>query len=226
MAELRQALIIGATGAVGQQLCARLSQQPEYSAIHVMVRRSVKITLPKVQVHIVDFDNLPADHPAYHVDDVFIAIGTTMSTVKSKDLFRIVDLFYPKVVSRHAVEHGASRILAVSSMGASAHKRNFYLRVKGEMEEAIRQTGAALTVFFRPSFVVGKRKEFRPLEWLGILASTIILAPFCNLRARYGSISATEIADSMVAIALQHDSGDMIIQNANMRVISKGFNRD
>lgn len=221
MAELRRALVVGATGLVGQHLCAVLSKSPEYNTVNVMLRRAVSIPLPKVAVHLVDFDNLQDDHPAFQVDDVYIALGTTMSTVKSKDLFRIIDQYYPKIVTRFAVENGATRVMVVSALGAAPDKRNFYLSVKGDMEESVRRCEAPFTAFFRPSLIVGKRSEFRPLERLGALAMQLGLAPFKSLKKRIGPIGAGTIAKAMVATALQHDTGVEIIENERIRRLAK-----
>ena len=88
--DIRRALLAGTTGLIGRALLPLLLGSPRYERVHALVRRAVP-DLPadsKLQIHQVDFDHLPA-LPA--VDDVFIALGTTIKVAGSQEAFRRVD---------------------------------------------------------------------------------------------------------------------------------------
>jgi uncharacterized protein YbjT (DUF2867 family) len=108
----------------------------------------------KLQVHQVDFARLPA-LPA--VDDVYVALGTTIKVAGSRAAFRQVDFDFVVDTARAARAAGATRLAVVSAMGADARSRVFYNRVKGEMEAAIAQLGYESVVIARPSLLLGDR---------------------------------------------------------------------
>ena len=80
--------------------------------------------------HWVDFARLPAVFPT--VDDVFIALGTTIKVARSEAAFRQVDFDFVVNTARAARAAGATRLAVVSALGADAESHIFYNRVKGE----------------------------------------------------------------------------------------------
>ncbi|HET7791983.1 MAG TPA: NAD(P)H-binding protein [Rhizobacter sp.] len=149
----RAALIAGSTGLVGQALLPLLLAAP-YSRVHALVRRPSPQTHPQLQLHVVDFQALPALPP---VDDVFIALGTTIKVAGSQAAFRQVDFDAVVNTARAARAAGATRLGVVSALGADAHSRVFYNRVKGEMQEAVASLGYASVVIIQPSLLLGDR---------------------------------------------------------------------
>lgn len=141
VATSRTALLAGATGLVGRALLPMLLAGKQYRSVHVLVRRAapdIKANA-KLKVHQVDFARLPATFPT--VDDVFIALGTTIKVAGSEAAFRQVDFDFVVNTARAARAAGATRLAVVSALGADAKSRVFYNRVKGEMQAAIAQLG-------------------------------------------------------------------------------------
>ena len=117
--DLRSALLAGATGLIGRALLTLLLESPHYAGVHALLRRSVR-DLPahtKLHVDVVDFERLPA-LPA--VDDVFIALGTTIKVAGSEAAFRRVDFDAVLATARLARAAGARRVIVVSALGADA----------------------------------------------------------------------------------------------------------
>jgi uncharacterized protein YbjT (DUF2867 family) len=88
----------------------------------------------------------------------------------------------------------------VSSVGASRQSGNFYLRVKGEVEDALERIGFARVDLIQPGLLIGPRSERRPAEKL-----FQALAPASNLLLqgtlrRYRSIGADEVAGAIVQL--------------------------
>ena len=153
----RTALLAGATGLVGSALLPMLLAGKQYRSVHVLLRRAaldIKANA-KLEIHQVDFARLPAEFPT--VDDVFIALGTTIKIAGSQAAFRQVDFDFVVNTARAARAAGATRLAVVSALGANARSRVFYSRVKGEMQAAIAQLGYESVVIAQPSLLLGDR---------------------------------------------------------------------
>jgi uncharacterized protein YbjT (DUF2867 family) len=153
----RHALLVGATGLVGRALLPMLLASPRYATVHVLLRRTVH-DLPaneRLQVHTVDFQSLP---PLPPVDDVLIALGTTIKVAGSQAAFRAVDFDAVVNTARAARAAGATRLGVVSALGADARSSVFYNRVKGEMQDAVATLGYDSVVIVQPSLLVGDRQ--------------------------------------------------------------------
>src|SRR5450830_1884822 len=112
----RVALVAGASGLVGREILAAIFADDTYVAVHGVGRRPLATTNPKLTHHVIDFAALPA-LPA--VDDVFIALGTTIKVAGSQRAFRAVDFDAVSALAAAARSSGASRLGIVSAMGAS-----------------------------------------------------------------------------------------------------------
>jgi len=95
------------------------------------------------------------------VDDVFIALGTTIKVAGSREAFRAVDFDAVVAVARAARAAGATRLGVVSAMGADSRSPVFYNRVKGEMEDAVQGLGFETVVIARPSLLAGDRTALK-----------------------------------------------------------------
>lgn len=158
----RKAMVIGATGLVGELLVHSLLEHPAYSLVRVLVRRPLEPQHPKLEQHVVDWEQLESqDHLFDGIDDLYCCLGTTIKKAGSQDNFRQVDYHYPVRAATIAKQHGVSQMLVISSMGASADSRVFYSRTKGEMEDALSDIGFPSLHIFRPSLILGDRNEKR-----------------------------------------------------------------
>ena len=103
---------------VGGCCLERLLQEPAYSRVTTLVRRSTLIRHQKTDEHVVDFAHLGAvmfDAGA----DVYCALGTTIKKAGSQAEFRKVHVEYPVTLAKRAHELGAERFIVVSSVGAN-----------------------------------------------------------------------------------------------------------
>lgn len=192
MRTARTALLAGATGLVGQEILAGLLADGSVAAVHTLGRRLLSVTHPKLTHHVVDFAALPA-LPA--VDEVYLALGTTIKVAGSQQAFRAVDYEANLAVARAALAAGARRAGLVSAMGADARSSIFYNRTKGELEEALAQLPFAALVIARPSMLAGDRASLGQPERSGeqiALRVTRLLRPL--IPANYRSIQARDVA--------------------------------
>lgn len=205
--EQRTAIIAGATGLVGRHLTEKLLNNEKYKQVIVFSRKAIDIQHQKLQQFIVDFDNLNYQKLPVNADDVFCALGTTMKKAGSKAAFRKVDHDYVINLARFAASVDAKRFLVVSAMGADANSQIFYNRVKGEMETDLSGMPLPEIHIFRPSLILGKRKEFRFGEYLAQKIAGNLAFTFVGALKKYRPIEASAIAKAMIIAAGNNKSG-------------------
>lgn len=193
----RTVALAGATGLVGRLILEGLLADTSVQTVHVLGRRGPRVAHARITCHIVDFSALP---PLPPVDEVYLALGTTIKVAGSQAAFRSVDFDANLAVARAALAAGARRCGLVSAMGANAKSGVFYNRVKGELEEALAQLPFEGLVIARPSLLAGNREELgqpaRPLEKVGETVSKI-LGPL--IPANYRPIAAAQVARTLLA---------------------------
>ena len=110
------ALLAGTSGLIGRALLALLLESPHYARVLALLRHSAHDlpAHPKLHIDVVDFERLTA-LPA--VDDVFIALGTTIKVAGSEAAFRRVDFDTVLATARLARAAGARRVIVVSALG-------------------------------------------------------------------------------------------------------------
>jgi uncharacterized protein YbjT (DUF2867 family) len=194
--EQRRVLLAGATGLTGGLLLQGLLADPGVAKVHVLSRRPLEAHHPKLEVHLVDFTQLPALPP---VDEAYLALGTTLKVAGSREAFRAVDLDANLAVAIAAKAAQASRIGLVSAAGANAQSRVFYSRVKGELEEALQALNFAALVIARPSLLLDNRARLqqapRFAEALAIPFARLI-APF--VPSVYRPVHAQAVAQALL----------------------------
>lgn len=197
---MRTALVAGSTGLIGWEILKHLLEDDAYANIYCLTRRPTGITHPKLTESIIDFEKL-AEIQIPSVDDVFCALGTTMKKAGSKDAFYKVDYHYVVTLAKAAGRCGARQFMVVSSIMADPNSKNFYLRVKGEMEHTVKQEGTSSVLIFRPASLVGERQESRPGEKIGITLMNLVGPLLLGGFKKYRNIKAETVAQVMVAAA-------------------------
>lgn len=191
----RRVLLAGATGLVGREILRALLADQAVTEIHVLSRRALDRSDPRVHVHVVDFARLPS---LPSVDEVYLALGTTIRVAGSEQAFRAVDLEANLAVATQAAAAGATRAGLVSAVGADARSKVFYNRVKGELAAALKPLFATL-VIAQPSLLLGDRSILnQPLRRGERIAAPIarMLSPL--LPGRYRPVTATAVANALV----------------------------
>lgn len=208
----KTALIIGATGLVGQQLTEQLLLDDNYQAVHVFVRNL--IALPdnadpqnKLTQHIVDFNNMSSWQSKLVGDELFCCIGTTLKQAGSKLLQTKIDLKIPTEIARYARHNDVTKFILVSSANANPESSSFYLQLKGKLEQNLIEQNWPQLIIVRPSFLAGKRNEFRVGEKVAIgLFSFLQFVPFIK---RYRPITGKQLATKMRFLAAEGSQTDL-----------------
>jgi len=194
----KTATILGSSGLIGGKCLELLLNDNYYNEIRVIVRRPVEFNNPSVRTVVVDFSDKESFKSAIAGSDaLFCAVGTTQKKVKGDSAaYYKVDHDIPVNAARFCEETGCPVFLLVSSVGADSKSKNFYLKLKGEVEDKLREMKIASVSVFRPSMLLGKRKEFR----FGEEVAKAISAPLSFLfPSKYKPVKAENVAMAMIA---------------------------
>lgn len=220
----KTAAIIGATGMIGTYLQQLLLRDGYFSTVRLIVRRPVPKTDPKIEVKLVNFDDAESVKLALEGADVlFCAIGTTRKNVKGdKELYRKVDYEIPVKVARFCKEAGCEKYVIVSAVGADSKSGTFYLKLKGEVEDALGASGLRSVHIMEPSMLLGDRKEYRLMEKILNPPLKLLSALYFGSFRKYKSIHGNTVAKAMVNVSKKDDPGvfkytyDGIVQAAQV----------
>lgn len=193
----KNAIVIGATGLVGRELVQLLLADSRFSAVKVLVRRPTGLQNPKLQEVVLDFDQLDRHADAIRGDVLYSAMGTTIRQAGSQEKQRKVDYDYQYNTAAIAARNGVPTYVLISSGGANAASPFFYMRMKGELEQAVEKLPFHDIHILRPGFLDGDRTENRPGEKVG-LALTKLFTQVGPLR-KHRPIHVRIVARAMIA---------------------------
>ena len=185
-------LVIGSTGLIGKKLIFELSKKD--SKVIAIARRSISNLPENVSLLDINFDDFLENGSFPSCDHIYICLGTTIKKAGSQSEFKKVDFDYCVSFAKKAREAGATKISLVSSVGANPFAKNFYLKTKGEVEEEIKKIDFQYINIFRPSLLLGRRKENRFLEKIGQNLSSFINLFLIGSLRKYKSIKSSSIA--------------------------------
>ncbi|MDV3442695.1 oxidoreductase [Pseudomonas otitidis] len=205
-------LLAGATGLTGEHLLDRLLNERTVERVLAPSRRPLAAH-PHLENPVGELaDLLP--QLGGPVDTAFCCLGSTIRQAGSQEAFRAIDLDLVVAVGRRARELGARHYLIISALGADRGSSVFYNRVKGEMEDALRDQGWPQLTLARPSLLLGPRQEFRLGERLA--------APLMRLiPGKYRGIEACTLARALWRLALETGEGTRVVESDELRRLGR-----
>ena len=159
-----KAIVLGATGATGQELVKLLLKDSNYSKVIIFVRKKPDIKHQKLISYEIDFSRLTEYKDLIHGDVIFSALGTTLSQAGSKSQQYIVDFNYQYEFAKMGSENKVIHYSLVSSVGANINSFFFYPKTKGALEEAVKKLGFDNIYIFQPPFLIRQSNLKRPGE--------------------------------------------------------------
>ena len=198
---MKTAIVFGSTGLIGGHLVNQLIQDNYYTKIKIFVRSQTSINNEKVEVINIDFNNLGNHKTEITGDDCFFCIGTTKQNSPNKNDYQKVELDIPKEIAQIAKANSVKSFIFISSIYANPNSSGNYVKFKGLVEEELKRLNFSKLGILRPSFLMGKRKENRVGEKIGIFTfsalSPLLFGPFKKMRP----ISSENVAKAMIKIA-------------------------
>ena len=218
------AVVLGATGLIGSQLIQQLLIGNTFTQIIVLTRRPFEHQHAKLINKIINFDNTAEIQNSFKSADViFCAIGTTQQQVNNDEAaYRKIDYDIPVNTAKIAHEKGVKQYILVSSAGANVKASNFYLRLKGEVEEAISSTGFESVYLLRPSILLGRRNKPRMGESIGKVVMNLFSFLLAGSLRKFRPIQSSDVAQAMVAAAVDKKEGVNVLHYDEMVKISSG----
>jgi len=229
------ALVLGASGSVGNAVIEELIRNGSFDPIVTLVRRSqpeqvamareANVTLretliPAMDPAVLESATLEAtrslEGDVVGLSALGIGAGTAKLTI---DQHRAIDVqlnaaFARGLKASGRVKHlafmsaaGANPAAAVTGSGAAGMAR--YARVKGEAEEAVKEGGPAVVSIFRPAMIIGSQHTPRLLE--RVLPLFRFVTP-----AKYRSITVEQIAKAMIATSLNTPTSSKVYHYPEM----------
>ena len=196
---MTHSIIAGATGLVGNSILSQLAARGDRPI--ALARRQIDDLPANAKMLEIDFKQFLLNGELPYCHHLYLCLGTTIKTAGSREAFRIVDFEYSFAVAKKAVEVGATGLSLVSSVGANANSKNFYLRTKGQLEEAIKSLGFLSVNIYRPGLLIGHRQEKRMGEQTGQILSKFVDPLLFGRLSRYRSINANLLAGTMIDYA-------------------------
>ena len=210
----KTALVVGSTGLVGSKVVELLKADRNYKAVHLLVRKKAGSDNSKVAEHVVNFDQLTNYSALFSgVDEIFCCLGTTMKKAGSEEAFYKVDFTYVFETAKLGKAAGVKTFVLNSAMGADAKSAFYYNRVKGEIENKLRELAFEKLVIVRPSLLMGHRKEFRMGEEFGKLMAFVLRPLFNSVLKKYTPVKDIAVASAMIQGAFKSPAGVTIIEN-------------
>ena len=162
------ALVIGATGATGQEIVSQLLGDDSFNSVSIFVRKDPNITHSKLKTYIIDFSKIKNYKDLIKGDVLFSCLGTTLRVAGSKDKQYLVDYTYQYEFAKIASDNGVANYSLVSSIGANEKSPFFYPKIKGELEMAIKRFPFKTIQIFQPPTLIRQQELIRTGEKIGI----------------------------------------------------------
>ena len=160
-----EAIVLGATGATGKDLLKLLLEDSDFEKVSIFVRRDVSISDDKLNINIIDFDNTEQWEELVKGDVLFSCLGTTLKAAGSKEAQWKIDYDYQFEFAKAAKNNGVANYILVSSASASPKSPFFYSKMKGQLEESIKELGFEKTIILNPPLLERKNSKRTGEVW-------------------------------------------------------------
>ena len=199
-----KALIIGATGATGKDLVTQLLADDTYSEVHCFVRKPLVLSHPKLHAHVVDFETPEIWADLLRGDVAFSCLGTTLAAAGSKEAQWRVDYDYQYNFAERCRNNGVPTFVLVSAAGAKAPSKLFYNRMKGQLEDAVKELEFPRLLIFQPSVLIRSNSD-RGAENFSVKA--IHFLNKIGLFKRYRPMPTEILAEKMLSAVYNSPKG-------------------
>ncbi len=211
--------LVGATGLIGCRIIEICSEGDDVRIVGIARREATLPDGARMEMFVADPSKWGEVLEAIKPRSLICALGTTWKkSGKDEAAFRAVDHDLVLSTAHAAKDAGLQNFVLISSVGADAKSKNFYLKVKGETEQELSKIGFNRLDILQPGLLKGHRQnDPRFGEFLGILASPLI-DPFLGGKwAKYRSVRAQIVAEAALGLAMRRAGGRFTHDNDAIR---------
>jgi len=213
-------ILIGASGLIGSNLLSELIQSEAISEVLLLVRSTSGISNSKVKELVLNFDELNSYSFEIQGDIIYSCLGTTKSETPDSSLYRKIDLEYPLNLAKLGLKNGVTQFHIISSLGADAGSSNWYLKLKGDLEQELKKLNIPSLHIYQPSFLIGERRENRLadkiMKPLFGLIDPLLIGPL----KKYRSIKAADVAKVMLSQSIKDLNGTFIYPSIQIQELA------
>lgn len=216
---MRTIILTGATGLIGEAFI-NLFDMPRNAKLIIVSRNKPTFPLPKgVEVRILEdfFDEDALRDVLRGGNEMICCIGTTIKKAGSKQAFEKTDVGIIEQLVQCCSQLDFNGFHYVSSIGSSMESKTFYLQCKGRAELAIQLGKFKRISILRPSLLLGKRREFRLGEKIGMLFSGLFHFFLLGSLKRYRAIQADTVAKCLLYRAMSDNEDAMILESEEIK---------
>jgi uncharacterized protein YbjT (DUF2867 family) len=215
-----KAIIAGASGLIGSKLLYLLLDEPGYDEVLALVRTELPVKHKKLVQLIIDFDTLDEYSSSINDHAIFCCLGSTRKKTPDLAVYRKIDHDYPLKLAQLAKQNGVDQYHLVSALGDNSKSSNFYTKMKGETEEAIKHVGLKYLHIYEPSVLTGDRQEYRSGERFLISVMTLLNPLLIGGLKKYRSIPAETVAKAMYNQSLKKDEGVFTYSSDKIKLLA------
>lgn len=214
------AIILGSSGLVGSQLLTLLLNSTAYKQVVLFNRKPSSIKHPKIKEYVIDFNQPQSYKKDIQGDVIFCCLGSTKVKTPNPTDYRKIDFDIPLLFANEAVKKGLQQFHLVSSLGASSLSKTFYLKLKGEVETALKKCNLKSLYIYQPSILLGNRLENRPIERFFLAIIKFLNPLFIGKIKRYSGIQALVVAQAMLNTSLISKKGTHIYTSETIKKLA------
>jgi nucleoside-diphosphate-sugar epimerase len=196
---MKTAIILGSSGLTGSFILEKLIEDNEYGKIILFNRKKSGINNSKIEEIITDFKHELKLDSIEKIDSIFSCLGTTRKKTPDLNQYRAIEIEIPFKIAALALQKGLKTMHFISSVGADSKSSNFYLKIKGEAEEKLANLNIPFLHIYRPSLLIGPRKEHRLAEKILMLLMPIFNPLMFWRFSKYKTMQIENLSKSMIS---------------------------
>jgi uncharacterized protein YbjT (DUF2867 family) len=204
MHHVKSIVMLGATGAVGNHAAVVLAAMSGVERLSLLGRRAVEnIEAQCVVQHQIDVCEPESYRHWLPGHDVAICtLGVGQPSKVSKEEFVRIDRDAVLDFASAAKESGIKHFELLSSVGADAASRSFYLRTKGELEEGLKALNFDRLSLFQPSMIITPTNRYGAFQafllFIMPLIDPLLAGRLCHFRSIHVEKLGKAIANNLL----------------------------
>lgn len=216
----KSAIILGSSGLIGSHLLALLLKNNHYESVKIFVRKISPIQHPKLIQILTNFEAIEVIKNEIKADVIFCCLGSTKSKTPNLQEYKKIDHDYPIYFAEEGLKNGLTEFHLISALGANADSLNFYTKMKGETEYAIKNLKIPALYIYQPSFLRGNRTEKRLGEKVALLVMKIIDPLLMGSLKKYKTIAAEVVAKAMINESFKNKKGIFVLESDKIKELA------
>lgn len=201
-------IMLGATGEVGNHTALVLSRLSSVNKLTLLGRRAADNVVGKsVFQHEIDIFS-PKSYECFlngH-DTAICTLGVGQPSKMSKEQFIEIDKNAVLDFASACKKAGITHFELLSSVGVSSTSSSFFLRTKGELEDALKDLGFERLSLFHPSMIMTPTNRYGLSQAITLSVMPLLDPFFLGGLKKYRSISSEKLGTAMAMNLFKNDS--------------------